>query len=91
MACFSRGRYAQDAAVRSVVVDFRCHIEIGSVSIKPGDLIFGDLDGVVIVPESVEEEVITRSLEKVRGEKLVRKEIEAGSSSTEAFAKYGIL
>ena len=45
----------------------------------------------MIVPESVEEEVITRSLEKVRGEKLVRKEIEAGSSSTEAFAKYGIL
>jgi 4-hydroxy-4-methyl-2-oxoglutarate aldolase len=88
---FSRGRYAQDAAVRSVVVDFRCHIEIGGVSIKPGDLIFGDLDGVVIVPESVEEEVITRSLEKVRGEKLVRKEIEAGRSSTEAFAKYGIL
>ena len=59
---FSRGRYAQDAAVRSVVVDFRCHIEIGSVSIKSWRPHIGDLDGVVIVPESVEEEVITRSL-----------------------------
>ncbi|MFI5072494.1 MAG: RraA family protein, partial [Terriglobales bacterium] len=88
---FSRGRYAQDAAVRSIVVDFRCPIEIGGVSINPGDLVFGDLDGVVIIPRAVEEEVIVRSLEKARAEKLVRKEIEAGSSSTEVFAKYGIL
>lgn len=88
---FSRGRYAQDAGVRSIVVDFRCPIEIGGVSINPGDLVFGDLDGIVIVPKAVEEEVIVRSLEKARAEKLVRKEIEAGSSSTEVFAKYGIL
>ena len=88
---FSRGRYAQDAGVRSIVVDFRCPIEIGGVSINPGDLVFGDLDGIVIVPKAVEEEVIIRSLEKARAEKLVRKEIEAGSSSTEVFAKYGIL
>ena len=88
---FSRGRYAQDAGVRSVVVDFRCPIEIGEVRIRPGDLVFGDLDGIVIIPQAVEEEVIVRSLEKARSEKLVRKEIEAGSSSTEVFAKYGIL
>ncbi len=88
---FSRGRYAQDAAVRSSVVDFRCPVEIGGVSVKPGDLVFGDLDGVVVVPKSVEEEVIAGSLEKARGEKLVRKEIEAGASSTVTFAKYGIL
>lgn len=88
---FSRGRYAQDAGVRSVVVDFRCPIEIGGVSIRPGDLVFGDLDGIVVVPQAVEEEVVIRSLEKARGEKLVRREIEAGSSSTEVFARYGIL
>lgn len=88
---FSRGRYAQDAGVRSSVVDFRCPIEIGGVSIKPGDLVFGDLDGIVIIPKSVEEEIIVGSLKKARGEKLVRKEIEAGASSTATFAKYGIL
>jgi 4-hydroxy-4-methyl-2-oxoglutarate aldolase len=88
---FSRGRYAQDAAVRSSVVDYRCTVQIGSVSVEPGELIFGDLDGVVIIPKTVEEEVVVRSLEKARAEKLVRKEIEAGAASTDVFAKFGIL
>src|ERR1035437_8409896 len=84
---FSRGRYAQDAGVRSRVIDFRCAIEIAGVSIKPGDLVFGDLDGVVIIPASIEEEIIVRSLEKARGEKLARKEIEDEATSTATFAK----
>jgi regulator of RNase E activity RraA len=88
---FSRGRFAQDSAVRTQVVDYRCPIEIGQVSVQPGDLVFGDLDGVVIVPKKVEAEVIEKALAKARGEKLVRKEIEAGMSSTAAFKKYGIL
>jgi 4-hydroxy-4-methyl-2-oxoglutarate aldolase len=88
---FSRGRFAQDSGVRTKVVDFRCPIEIGSVSVMPGDLVFADLDGTVVVPKSVEAEVIERSLAKARGEKLVRQEIEAGLSSTDAFKKYGIL
>ena len=88
---FSRGRYAQDAGVRSSVIDFRCPIEISGVSIRPGDLLFGDLDGVVVVPAPVEREVIERALEKARAEKTVRKEIEAGASSTDVFAKHGIL
>jgi regulator of RNase E activity RraA len=88
---FSRGRFAQDSGVRTQVVDYRCAIEVGPVQVEPGDLVFGDLDGVLIVPRKVEGEVIRRSFEKARGEKLVRKEIEAGMSSTEAFRKYGIL
>jgi 4-hydroxy-4-methyl-2-oxoglutarate aldolase len=88
---FSRGRYAQDSSVRTKVVDFRCALEVGEVWIEPGDLVFGDLDGVVIVPRKYEKEVIVKALEKARGEKLVRKEIEAGMSSTAAFKKYGIL
>lgn len=88
---FSRGRFAQDSAVRTQVVDYRCPIEIGQVSVQPGDLVFGDLDGVVIVPRDVEAEVITEALAKAAGENLVRKEIENGMSSTAAFAKYGIL
>ena len=88
---FSRGRFAQDSGVRTQVVDFRCQIEIGQVTVQPGDLVFGDLDGVVIVPKKVEAEVVERALAKARGEKLVRKEIEAGMSSTAAFKKYGIL
>ncbi|HEY1662449.1 MAG TPA: RraA family protein [Verrucomicrobiae bacterium] len=88
---FSRGRFAQDSGVRTRVVDYRCQIEIGQVTVQPGDLVFGDLDGVVVVPKNVEAEVVERALVKARGEKLVRKEIEAGMSSTDAFKKYGIL
>jgi regulator of RNase E activity RraA len=88
---FSRGRFAQDSSVRTKVVDFRCPLEVEGVWITPGDLVFGDQDGVVIVPQKHEKETISRALEKARGEKLVRKEIEAGMSSTAAFKKYGIL
>jgi len=88
---FSRGRFAQDAGIRSKVVDFRCPIEICSVQILPGDLVFGDLDGVVVIPRNVEDEVIELATQKATGEKVVRKAIEAGMSSTEVFRKYGIL
>lgn len=88
---FSRGRYAQDSSVRTAVADFRCPIEIGKVWIRPGDLIFGDLDGVLVVPQEVEAEVIERALEKAKGEKVVRKAIEGGMSATDAFKKFGIL
>lgn len=88
---FSRGRFAQDSSVRMAVIDYRCPMEIGNVWIEPGDLIFADLDGVLVIPARHEVEVIEKALEKARGEKVVRREIENGMSSTEAFRKYGIL
>lgn len=88
---FSRGRFAQDSSVRTKVANYRCPIEIGKVWINPGDLVFADLDGVLIIPQELEAEVITQAFEKVRSEKLVRKEVENGMSSTAAFQKYGVL
>lgn len=88
---FSCGCYAQDSSVRTKVVDFRCTIEIGDVTIHDGDIVFGDIDGVLIIPKEVAEEVIEKSLEKAAGEKLVRKAIEDGMTATDAFAKFGIL
>lgn len=88
---FSRGSFAQDAGVRSSVVDFRCPLEIAGVKIEPGELVFGDSDGVLIVPRAIELRVIELALEKVAGEKLVRGEIESGVSSTAVFDRYGIL
>lgn len=88
---FSRGRYAQDSGVRTQVADYRCPIEIGGVWVNPGDLVFADLDGVLIIPKEIENEVITQALEKARAEKVVRRDIENGLSSTDAFKKYGIL
>lgn len=88
---FSRGCYAQDSGVRMQVVDYRCAVEIGQVSIQPGDLVFGDVDGVLIVPADLIVPVITGALEKARAEQSVRREIEQGLSATAAFEKYGIL
>lgn len=88
---FSAGCYAQDSSVRTQVTQFRCPIEIGGVNILPGDIIFGDVDGVLIIPQGVVEETVSLALEKASSEKLVRKAIEGGMSATEAFAKFGIL
>ena len=90
-ATFGYGAYAQDQGARGKVVDFRSRIEIVEVAVEPGDLVFGDQDGVCVIPRQSEEEVFVRALEKARGEQTVRREIEAGMSSREAFAKYGIL
>jgi regulator of RNase E activity RraA len=73
------------------VVDFRINIEIGAVRIRPGDFVLGDIDGVCVVPVEAATEVFTKALEKARGEKLVRKALEEGSSAVAAFEKHGIM
>jgi regulator of RNase E activity RraA len=88
---FSWGSYGQDSAPRYKVVDFRIPVEIGSVLVKPGDILFGDIDGVCCIPREVEAEVFTKALEKTHGEKLVKKALEAGGSAVGAFEKYGII
>lgn len=88
---FSWGSYGQDAAPRCKVVDFRIPIEMGNVPVKPGDILFGDIDGVCCIPRHVETEVFTKALEKARSEKVVRKALEDGSTAVEAFKKYGIM
>ncbi len=88
---FSCGCYAQDSSVRTQVAQYRCPIEIGQVTLHDGDLLFGDVDGVVAIPQSVHVAVLEKALEKAAGEKQVRKAIEGGMSATAAFAKFGIL
>lgn len=88
---FSYGSYGQDAGPRSKVVDFRLPVEIGAVFIEPGDVVFGDIDGVCIIPRKAEVEVFQKALEKARGEKLVKRALEEGSSAVSAFQKYGIM
>lgn len=88
---FSIGNYAQDQGPRGKVIDFRIKIEIERVIIQPGDIVFGDTDGVCIIPMQIEEAVIHRALDKVEGENIVRKAIEEGMSAEEAYEKFGIM
>lgn len=89
--CFSYGRYAQDQGPRGKVIDYRVPIEMEGVRINPGDIIFGDLDGVLVIPREVEVEVITRSLEKAAGEKMVAEAIKGGMAARESYDRYGIM
>lgn len=88
---FATGRYAQDQGPRGKVIDYRVGLEIAGIRIEPGTLLFGDLEGVVVIPKEAEEEIIARALEKARGEKLVAKAIRGGMSAVEAFKKFGIM
>jgi regulator of RNase E activity RraA len=88
---FSYGGYAQDQAPRGKVIDFRVPLEIGGVKVMPGDIVFGDLDGVCLIPRAAEEEVFRRALEKVQKENLVGRAIEDGMSAQEAFKKFGVM
>ena len=88
---FSFGGYAQDQGPRGKVIDYRIPIEIDGTRINPGDIIYGDRDGVLIVPREVETAAFIGAIEKARGEQLVKKALEEGMSTVDAFNKFGIM
>jgi regulator of RNase E activity RraA len=88
---FCRGVYAQDQGPRGKVIDFRTPIEIEGVRIAPGDLIFGDREGVLVIPSDVEGEAVTAALAKASTENKVAAAIRGGMSANEAFERFGVL
>jgi regulator of RNase E activity RraA len=88
---FSRGPFAQDQGPRGQVVDFRCGLEIEGVQVRDGDIVFADIDGVLVVPREVEHACFLAALEKARGENQVKQALLAGMTSEEAFQKFGIM
>lgn len=88
---FSMGTYAQDQGPRGKVIDFRVPIEFNGIRVNPGDIVFGDRDGVLIIPKEIEKEAFEGAIEKARGEKLVKKALEEGMSTVDAFNKFGIM
>jgi 4-hydroxy-4-methyl-2-oxoglutarate aldolase len=88
---FSRGLYAQDQSVRGKVANYRCEVEIEGIHVRPGDLVFGDQEGVVIIPREVEGEVVRKANEKGKTENQVAEAIKKGMSAVEAFEKFGVL
>ncbi len=88
---FCYGSYAQDQRGRGQVVDFRIPLEIDEVTVNPGDIIFGDIDGVLVVPRELERPVITRALEQVAKEKKAKAMLLGGSSAESVFCDTGVL
>ena len=88
---FTTGFKPVDSKGRSEVVDYRCPIQCGGVNINPGDIMFGDIDGIVVIPPDDAIEVINKAYEKVDGENKVRDAILGGMGAAEVYEKYGIL
>ena len=88
---FVRGIAPYDSKGRSDVIAYNTTIECGGVKVCPGDLVFGDFDGVVVVPQAVEDQALKAAFEKAAEEKEVKEALKNGMSATAAFQKYGIL
>ena len=88
---FSKGTNPVDTKFRGKMMMADVPGEIGDVRIESGDLVFGDNDGVVIVPSHIISEVVGKALEKVSSENTVRDEIKEGNKLTDIFEKHGIL
>ena len=89
---FSVGAYGQDQRVRGRVVDLRCPIGFANgVIVRPGDIVVGDDDGELAIPQDAAEEIVAAALAKVRGEEHIRARIEGGATAETIFEETGIM
>jgi len=88
---WARGTCLYDSKDRNRVIDIDVPVEIDGVRIAPGDLVVADIDGVVVVPQEVEQAVVRHAWDKVHAENAVRDAIAGGMTAAAAFAKYGVL
>jgi len=88
---FASGTNPVDTKYRAKMTMYDVPGEIAGVRVESGDLIFGDIDGTVVVPKDLVEIVITHALEKVRSENTVREELAGGETLVNVFARHRIL
>lgn len=88
---FARGFRPLDSAGRGDIVAYDVPIRCGEVDVRPGEIVFGDYDGVVVIPREVEDEALAKALEKVQGENVTREELRQGRLLRQVYEKYGIL
>jgi 4-hydroxy-4-methyl-2-oxoglutarate aldolase len=80
-----------DSKGRARIMAIDVPIECDGVPIHAGDLIFGDADGVVVVPRQAEANVLALAFEKVTGERNTLRDLQRGDKLADVFARYGIL
>ena len=80
-----------DSRGRGLVIDYDCPVEAGGVLVHPGDVVFADRDGVVVIPQAVLEETIALASRKVNGENHTRRELLEGKLLRDVYEKYGVL
>jgi regulator of RNase E activity RraA len=80
-----------DSKGRGEVCALDVPIECAGVTVNPGDLVFGDADGVLVVPQPIVKQTLKLALDKVTGEDRTREELRQGASLADVFKKYGVL
>jgi regulator of RNase E activity RraA len=88
---YARGMCLYDSLNRQRVIDVDVPVEIDGVVFSPGDLVVADRDGVVVVPQAVEADVLRLAFAKVTGENKVRDAIREGMTAVDAYKTFGVL
>ena len=88
---FAVGFHPLDSKGRLECINRDRPIQLGLCWVRPGDWIFGDIDGLVVVPAESAHQAFSLALEKIKGENKVRLELAKGRSAQEVFNEYGIL
>ncbi|MEJ7839965.1 MAG: RraA family protein [Thermomicrobiales bacterium] len=88
---FTTGMRPVDSAGRGMVVSFGKPIECGGVLVRPGDIVFGDVDGIVVIPKAIETEVIALARAKIASENKMRDQLLTGRSLRDVYDEFGIL
>jgi len=88
---FTKGRNPLDSKGRCLVSAYDVPISCDGVLVNPGDIIFADIDGIVVIPEKLADEVFEKAFKKLSGENKVREELKKGRSLKEVFREYQIL
>jgi 4-hydroxy-4-methyl-2-oxoglutarate aldolase len=88
---FHGGIAPLDSKGRGKIMALDVPIECAGVPVATGDLIFGDADGVVVIPQAVEQQVLDLAFEKVKGERNTLADLRRGDKLADVFARYGIL
>jgi 4-hydroxy-4-methyl-2-oxoglutarate aldolase len=88
---FSRGPRPVDISGRGTVTSIGRPVEVAGVLVHAGDVVFAEVDGVVIIPQDVAEETLSRAFEKVAKEDGAREDLRQGRLLSEVWSKYRVL
>lgn len=88
---FATGTKPVDSRGRGMVIEYDCPVVCGDIHVNPGDVIFGDRDGVVVIPQNVVHEIVESALEKINRENSSRQELKDGKLLKDVYEKYGVL
>ena len=88
---FSRGPRPVDISGRGTVISIGRPVEVAGVIVHPGDVVFAEVDGVIIIPQDVAEETMSRAFEKVAKEDGAREDLRKGRLLSEVWSKYRVL